>query len=69
MKRIFKDKAELVEFLNGKAQEYKETVDPSNFDDFLWELGGSRNRATLKDTEKKLDYNALWELFDEASAK
>ena len=38
MKRTFKDKTELVTFLKEKAQEYKTTSDPSDFDDFLWEL-------------------------------
>ena len=64
MKRTFKDKTELVNFLKEKCQEYRTTSDPSDFDDFLWELCGHQNRATLKDTGEKLDYNALWELFD-----
>ena len=67
MKKTFKDKTELVNFLKEKSQEYKTTSDPSDFDDFLWELGGHQNRVTLEDTGKKLDYNALWELFDKAT--
>lgn len=65
MKRTFKTKAELLTFLNEKAQAYKQTKDPSDFDDLLWDLGGPQgHKVHIKEGDRTLDYNELWWLFD-----